>query len=253
MKKCCAVIILLFFANSASAEFYVGGGGGVTLDAEVNDYENTYCSFIDLLCDNEITRFKGSDLDLDGSGAFGGKMGYFFSGLPWLGFEFTYFQRGIEAKQQRFTASGANSSTLVPALPFDGQMAVQFSDLRTLGFLILLRPTENIVREYFFNRLEPYAGAGISGSWVEVESIATFDAGGTPVASNNSGESEWGLGMLISAGMNVKITENLKAYTEYKYSQAHFRFEDLDDFATEMDIADHSLMFGLSYSFGSGQ
>jgi len=248
MIKFLPAVVFLLFATSANAELYIGAGGGLALDANAS-YENYFCPFLDLTCDNEIQNFRGSDLDLDSGAVYGGKVGYFLPFLPWLGFEFNYLQRGIEAKQQPFTANGPFNTTLVPSLPFDGQMAIRFSDLRTLGFLIMLRAPETLSRTFLFG-IEPYVGVGVNGSWVTVDSIHTFDSGGNPVASFTSGDPDWGLGPLVSVGANVNILDNLKFYTEYKYSKATFRFDELDEDITEMDISDHSLMFGLTYAFG---
>jgi len=248
MNKFLSVMAFLLFATSANAELYVGAGGGLSLDAN-SAYENYRCPFLDLTCDNEIQNFKGSDLDLDSGAVYGGKVGFFMPFLPWIGFELNYLQRGIEAGQQPFSANGPFDTNLVPSLPFDGQMAVRFSDLRTLGLMIMLRPPETITRNLLFG-LEPYVGAGINGSWVTVESIHTFDSGGNPVASHTNGDPDWGLGPLVSVGANVSILPTLKFYTEYKYSQATFRFDEVDDYTTEMDISDHTLMFGLSFNFG---
>ncbi len=248
MKKFLSVMAFLLFATSANAELYVGAGGGLSLDAN-STYDNYRCPPFALLGCDEIPSFNGSDLDLDSGAVYGGKVGFFMPFLPWIGFEFNYLQRGIEAEQQPFSANGPYDTTLVPSLPFDGQMAVRFSDLRTLGFMVMLRPPETITRTLLFG-LEPYVGAGINGSWVTVESIRTFDSGGNPVASYTGGAPDWGLGPMVSVGANVSILPTLKLYTEYKYSKATFRFDEVDDYTTEMDISDHTLMFGLSFNFG---
>jgi opacity protein-like surface antigen len=201
-------------------------------------------------CDDK-TWFNGSALDSEGGATYGGKFGYFSTNLTWLGFEFNYFERDAEVEQQTFTATGSSATTLVPSLPFDGQAAIEFSNVKTFGLLVLLRPTESMIQEFLFGKLEPWVGGGFSGNWAVIGPISTFTAGGTPIATSGSSESDFALGYIISAGLNFNITRQWKIYSEYKYSSAFFRLEDADTYDTELDYSDHSLMFGVSYWFDS--
>ena len=62
-------------------------------------------------------------------------------------------------------------------------------------------------------------------------------------------ESDTSVGILISAGLNYKISDRLKAYGEYKYTDSSFELNGSDGVTYEFDSGDSSLMFGIAYSF----
>ena len=49
--------------------------------------------------------------------------------------------------------------------------------------------------------------------------------------------------------MNYKISDNLKAYGEYKYTESSFEADGSDGIKYEYDAGDSNLMFGVAYNF----
>ena len=72
-----ALLMVMFSGNFASAEFYIGGqiGGNFPLD------------FSDVEFSAGGVNGQSTDIELEDSLAYGGKIGYFFSSLNWLGVE----------------------------------------------------------------------------------------------------------------------------------------------------------------------
>ena len=60
--------------------------------------------------------------------------------------------------------------------------------------------------------------------------------------------SDTSAGFLLSAGLNYKINNHLKAYGEYKYTDVSFE-DTTSGTKYDFDLDTSSLMFGVSYHF----
>jgi opacity protein-like surface antigen len=259
-----AIWLILFeflTVSTAKAEFYVGIGSGLSFGGSVNDYENVdtvgpFLCALNFSCEN-VTIQTGSDLDTDDAFAWGAKTGYFFE-ESWLGMEFQYCQRNLDVPRQAWSATGTNTSILVPTLPFNGQAAIEMGPLKTFALLLMLRVPMSQDETTFLSRWQPYLGMGLSLNHVKIGPMQTFDSGGNLIATNLRDQSSLGLGWLFSLGLNYKVGAQWKIFGEYKYSDvfsgpgSEFDPGALgQDFGVLFDISDHTFMVGLTYSFGT--
>jgi len=208
----CLLTATLGLTSLTQAEPYIAGMVGATFEAKSSDIE-----FKDSRLVPGIT---SSNLDHDPSVAYGGKVGYFFESLPWLGGEIEGYSSTPDMKQQAATIT----------IPNVGNLPTTFTktDLRVtvIGFNALVR--------YPHPTVQPYLGAGL-GIF-----IADFPGQQT--------KAEPGLNGL--AGVRLKITEHVGVFVEYKYNRTTLSFDQTAAaLGFEMTYQAHHGMFGVSYHF----
>jgi hypothetical protein len=121
----------------SSAEMYVAGMAGYTTPNDLTNVKGTGGASV----------LSFSDLDLQSSVAYGGKVGYFFPAVNWLGVETEVYNTTPHVKQQPVTVSGFGLSFPLGTQP-------GFS-LRVLTWGI------NAVVRYPGKTFQPYAGVGL--------------------------------------------------------------------------------------------
>ena len=177
-----AVFVLCLSTNSSRAEFYFGGAIGGNFPLDFSDVEL-----------NSINN-PPIDLSLENSLAYGGKAGYFFSSLKWLGVEVEAFNTNPNIKQQVIVVNG------VP---------INISGIN----LAVTTAAVNLVARYPGKRFEPYIGAG-PGVF-----IARISQGGV------NSETAVVPGVNVIGGGRVYLTDWLALFTEYKFNYAKFDFD----------------------------
>ena len=185
------VLILTLFSRPVQAEVYIAGQGGVSFP---NSFSNI-----------EVVGFSGltiSDLSLHKSVMYGGKLGYYFDKLKWLGVETEVFNSTPHIKQQPATASFGGFTT--PPVTLIGQ------DLRVLNWAPI-----NVVVRYQMGPLEPYAGVGLGLFFARVHDAA----------SGESSSSNWRPGLNTQVGIRYMLTKQLSLFGEWKYNRASFNFD----------------------------
>ena len=212
LRTTCLLIAILFSTSLCQAEPYIAGMVGGTFESKSSNIE-----FKDSRLVPGIT---STALDHDPSVAYGGKVGYFFDSLPWLGGEIEGYSSTPDIKQQGTTIT----------IPNVGNLPTTFTktDLRmtVIGFNALVR--------YPHPTVQPYLGAGL-GIF-----IADF-----PGQQTNA---EPGLNGL--AGVRLKITEHVGLFVEYKYNRATLTIDPTSRaLGFEMTYQAHHGMFGVSYHF----
>jgi opacity protein-like surface antigen len=163
--------------------------------------------------------FSVSDLELQSSVAYGGKVGYFLPSVKWLGFETEVSNTTPHAKQQPATVSGFGLS--VPG-------TVTGFHLRVLTWGL------NAVVRYPGKIVQPYAGVGLGMFFAQ----ATFQG---------QSDSDTAPGLNALAGLRVFATDHLAIFAEYKYHRAAFTFPTA--IGLEADYSANIFMGGLSYHF----
>jgi hypothetical protein len=241
-----AICIVCFSGSKAYSQFYFGGGVGWSYSGDLTNFREVGPSgFLDV-------DLAGTDLKTDDSLVIGGKMGYFPEALSWMGVELNVYHRDPDVKRQDWTigGTGAGNSQLFPGTGnFTTTMDI---DATTVGILMLFKPPPKMVEEYLLGTFEPYVGIGV-GLHIVSADIKVFNAGGTLVGSSD--RTRFGDSILVSAGLNLKITDNIKIYGEYLYSNLNVDTNEDDDCFinctpnTSFNIPDNTVMTGLVFSF----
>ena len=119
--------------------------------------------------------------------------------------------------------------------------------MTTYGFLAMFRATEEQTKNMF--NMEPYLGLGVAINNISLGRGTAYNAAGAELAGGveNLG-SDTSTGFLLSAGLNYKINNHLKAYGEYKYTDVSFE-DTTNGTKYDFDLDASSLMFGVSYHF----
>lgn len=169
------------------------------------------------------------DADFDQSSVFGGRIGYWFRGAPWLGVALDVSHHEAEA-----------DNLDVDAVPVSG--------------LIMLRAPLHASDAYPRGRLQPYLGMGPSVFTADID----IDSG--------AGEefSEFGddIGVDLRAGAAWYLNPHLALLAEYRFTSVSIEFEEercaaflcfLGGHATsrtaEVTLETHHFLLGLSYHF----
>ena len=228
------LIVPVFFQFTAviqlaSAETYIGLGVGASLGGEYSD----------ISADGDT---KATDLDSEESVAYGFKVGHYFESTPWLGIELNVSQRDPDIGRQDAKCTGTSGICSGGAV---GSADLNAEHMTTIGILAMFRATDEQAKNMF--NFQPYLGLGLGINAINLSEGRTFDVGGAFNDAVNL-DSVVTVGFLLSAGLNYKITDSIKAYSEYKYVESSFGMT-TEDVKYEFDLNDHSLLFGLAYGF----
>lgn len=211
-----AGILLLSFLwmwlspSYSSAEMYVAGMAGYTVPNDLTNIQGT----------GGASAFSLSDLELQNSVAYGGKVGYFFPTVNWLGVETEVYNTTPNVKQQPVTVSGFGLSVPIGTQP-------GFS-LRVLTWGI------NAIVRYPGKTFQPYAGVGLGIFFADAKFQGQSD-------------SDTAAGLNALAGLRVFASDHIAFFAEYKYNRATFTFPNAIGF--EADYSANIFMGGLSYHF----
>jgi opacity protein-like surface antigen len=210
-----AVMILLssIVPTLSFAEMYIAGMAGYTMPNDLTNIEgNGVNSGISI-----------SDLEMQSSVAYGGKIGYYFPQLNWLGVETELYNTTPHVKQQSVTASGFGLSNV----PFGTQPGF---NVRVLTWGI------NAVVRYPGKVVQPYAGVGLGVFFAEAKFQGQSDSDTAP-------------GLNALAGIRLFATDHLALFAEYKYNRASFSFKDQNVLGFDADYSANIFMGGISYHF----
>lgn len=160
----------------------------------------------------DLSGFRAPDFDLQNSFLYGGKVGM-FPGNGWLGVELDAFHSTPHIK----------NLDDVPGI-----------HMRVTNVGV------NLLARYPGVTFQPYAGIGVGAAIARIGESATT-RGNTDVSS----------AVNVLVGMRAFITPYVAVYTEYKYSQSTFDFDQAfgptSGFNGDYDA--HILVTGLSYHF----
>jgi len=234
LNKSKHIFVLLLFAGifavvpPAHSETYIGFGMGASIPEDFRHVS---------LGGTAAANYE--DLNGNNSFAYGIKVGHFWEHLTWRGLEFglemNYFKRDLDA-----TARIVDSD-------FGGVESLGFriNSFQTLGLIPLVRKS--------LGAYEPYLGIGLAVSFLDAEEVIL---GNTPVNTVKVAPAISDLfdfGVIMLAGLNYKISERFKIYSEYKYSQSNYDVllerGSSTNFNLAFNTADHNFMMGLTYDF----
>lgn len=203
------LLSVLLLPSHSAAETYVAGMVGYTAPNDLTNIQGT----------GGASALSLSDLELQSSVAYGGKVGYFLPTVNWLGVETELYNTTPHVKQQSATASafGASGSGTVPGF-----------NLRVLTWGI------NAVVRYPGKTFQPYAGVGLGVFFANASFQGQSDSDTAP-----------GLNALV--GLRMFATDNLALFAEYKYNRATFNLPNAIGF--EADYSANIFMGGVSYHF----
>ena len=186
----------LAFVAPAYAEMYIAGHAGVTMprDTTQGTLQGTGDPFLAGQPLSAPTSL--SDLDLQTSIVYGGKIGYYFQKAKALGVEVEGFNTTPNIKQQ--TAQLVQPGQDPVPIVVSGTLRVT-----TMAF--------NLVVRYPGAKFQPYAGAGPGIFWAHLK---------TPVDSDTSTKA----GFNALAGLRYLLTDHIAVFGEWKYQHAVFNF-----------------------------
>jgi opacity protein-like surface antigen len=190
-----ALIVVSATLAPARAEMYIAGHVGVTVprDTTQGEVQGTGDPFTD---PTKSFPTSLSDLNLQTSLVYGGKVGYYFEKVKALGVEIEGFNTTPNIKQQT------------------GQLIQQGQDPVPVDVSGTLRVTTlavNLVVRYPGKKFQPYAGAGPGVFWAHLK---------TPVDSDTS--TKPGFNTLV--GLRYLLTDHIAVFGEWKYQHAVFNF-----------------------------
>jgi len=205
------MLALVLFTRPVQAEMYVAGQVGANLPADLSDVQWGAGS----------ATASGNDLSLQTSLVYGGKLGYYFDKLKWLGVETEVFNATPHLNQQNVILNGVNVVTL-PGL----------------SNRVLTWAPVNVIVRYQAGSLEPYAGVGL-GVFFSHLSASGFSSSSTDVGLNTQ------------VGLRYRVTNAIAMFGEWKYNWANISHENLAGTGLnhDADYRAHNFVFGLGYHF----
>jgi hypothetical protein len=210
----CGVSMSSFFTTKAQGEWYVGAYGGV---ASPGAFSNATLS--DATLGGGVSGARVVDLELDTSGVFGAKVGYFLEAYPWLGFETEAYTLKPDVKQQ--TIVGGTTSGRV----FADTLAE--TSLRLTPWVVNIIVRSPSISERFY----PYAGMGYGLFFT---------------TSSKGGESNLHIdnGLNLFLGARFVVRPKLALFGEYKFNSATIHFSEIrGNYSSQM------FTFGVMWHF----
>lgn len=205
------------FPTNANAEGYIAFQLGANTHSDLSSLKVTRSG---------ATVATLSNLDLKTSFLYGGKAGYYFSGLNWLGIETEVYRSNPDIKQQTVTLTetgGMSESDTIAK-----------TDVRVTTWAF------NLLARYPGESFQPYAGAGLGLFFSKVN-----------VTSPRLNSDNWRPGLNVLAGANYFLTKNIALFGEYKFNHASLSFNvtGAPNEAVKANYNAHLLAFGVGYHF----
>jgi outer membrane immunogenic protein len=101
---------------------------------------------------------------------------------------------------------------------------------------------------YAFDRVLPYATAGLGWARTELDFSNDVTMGGMPVISSAASDKQTFTGWTVGAGLEYAITDNITAKAEYLYTDLGSKDFDLGT-PVSADLTLQTVKFGLNYKF----
>lgn len=205
------MLVLLLFGRPVQAELYVAGQVGASLPADLSDVE----------WGTGRATVSGNDLSLQTSLVYGGKLGYYFDQLKWLGIETEVFNATPHLNQQNVILNGFSVGTL-PGI----------------SNRVLTWAPVNVVVRLQAGKFEPYLGVGL-GVFFSHLSASGFSSSSTDVGLNTQ------------VGLRYRVTDAIAMFGEWKYNMADISHANLAGVGLNIDARyrAHNFVFGLGYHF----
>jgi len=221
------VVMFLFLLNGLiglgdnaevrAADWHVSAHAGITVPQDLEKVEGA----------GGGAGVSVTDLKLQSSIMYGGKLGVFFPGkFNWLGIEGEVFNTNPSLEQQVVTTTTSSGSTT-------GSSAGAHLRVTTAAINAIIR--------YPGKKFQPYVGAGIGAFWFRLSDSTGFS------------DTESNTGFNGLAGVRYFFMDTVSIFTEYKFNYALMRFTDtLPGTGTvrlEGDYTAHHFVGGISFHF----
>ena len=213
---------LLEGASVVSAETYLAGEAGLTVPQSLENIRVTT---------GAASGATATADDLKNSVVLGGKLGYFFQSVPWLGVELEGFGTTPHFEQQHRVATLPNGTTL--------PLASRGEELRVLTW------ASNVIVRAQWDRLTPYIGIG----------PAAFIARRKDPRTENS-DTSITLGLNTQVGLGYQVTRAISVFAEWKFDYSRFNFDQVQSLQGPQVLqgfkgtySAHLFVFGLAYHF----
>jgi opacity protein-like surface antigen len=177
--------------SEAAAETYLAGEMGLTVPQSLRHVEGTT---------GAAAGAKITDEDLNNSILLGGKLGYFFDRIPWLGFELEGFGTTPHIEQQQRLATFPNGRTL--------GLAHRGSELRVLTW------ATNLVARTQWGLFTPYAGIGPAAFVARRKDPQT-----------ESSDTSTTVGLNTQVGLSFQLSRAFSVFGEWKYNHTRMHFD----------------------------
>ncbi|WHZ28074.1 MAG: hypothetical protein OJF51_002872 [Nitrospira sp.] len=203
--------LLALSSQPAHSEMYVAGQVGANFPADLSNVEWRAGG----------ANVAGNDLELQTSLVYGGKVGYYFDSVKWLGIETEVFNATPHIKQQNWVINGVNVGTV-----------------QGIYNRVLTWAPVNLVVRYQAGAFEPYAGVGL-GVFFSHLSTSGFSSSSTDVGLNTQ------------VGLRYRITSAIAMFGEWKYNWASMSHTNLagTGLNVDTDYRAHNFVFGVGYHF----
>ena len=188
----CGLSMSSLFTTKVQGEWYAGAYGGI---ASPGALSNTTLSNATL--GGGVNGARVLDLELDTSGLFGAKAGYFLTAYPWLGFETEAYTVTPDVKQQTILGGTTSGGVFVDTL--------RNTSLRITPWFVNIIIRSPAISERFY----PYAGMGY-GLFFTSSSNVHIDSG-----------------LNLFLGARFVIRPQLALFGEYKFNSATIHFSEI--------------------------
>jgi outer membrane protein with beta-barrel domain len=217
-----ALFMILRSGPGVYAETYLAGEAGLTVPQSLQNIRVT---------SGPNSGAKATADDLKNSAVLGGKLGYFFERIPWLGLELEGFGTTPHFEQQSRVATLPNGATVA--------QAQRGANLRVLTW------ATNVVARAQWDRLTPYVAIG-PGVFVARRKTPQTDNADTSTT----------LGLNTQVGLGFQLTRAFALFGEWKYNYSHFHFDQVQNpqgsqvmQAFRGTYTAHLFVFGVAYHF----
>ncbi len=226
---------------NAYSEVYVGGQIGTTLFGD-----NNKLTRVDL---TDLGGPPGSTLtppgsmsgrDLASSPVLGGKIGYYFPQVPWLGLELEGYYTTPHIEQQSTRLS------LIPGSILNGVGQIAGGDTISSFpgglFRVITVAPFNLMLRYHRTRFQPYVGIGPGIFMARVKTI---------VSGFEGTQSSTRVGLNVKLGGEYFFTRHISGFGEVRYNYTTFNFDANDAGAFGFTAIYNPVIFsfGVNYHF----
>jgi hypothetical protein len=211
--RLCGLLVVSLLSGSALAESYIAAQLGVTIPHSLSE--------VNLMSSKDTSL---TDLDLNTSLLYGGKLGHYAEGAKWLGAEMEVFRTAPRISQQQVATTDVVAGTTTVDLEPGASLTIT-----TLALNVMLR--------YPGSRLQPYVGVGPGLFFGRLPSNSPASTFGEAQAT--------GLGLNTQVGLRYLFKTQVSMFAEWKYNQVRLSFDSVPN-AT---YTAHHLVFGVGYHF----
>ncbi len=231
-----AVMLMLLSANAVYAETYVAGEVGVSLPLPGTVTGDENIDYPNPPSPGHLFVGSKTEVGFANSVAYGGKLGHYFTDLPWLGIGV-----GALTSTPHLRAGTIAIETNSPAIgTFREAQTGLHVHMTTWAFTLLTR--------YPGTKFQPYAGVGPAIFFTHVE--------GTGLSCNNTcsgppvDTSSVSPGLNVQLGLRYLMTPHVALFAEWKYTQTNASFDRVRSLShIDLDYRAQFLLFGIGYHF----